>query len=580
MTYEAVADPTGSINTTSRGQDELLGVRARPSSASPLAPDQGLAGFDMPGAANAPQAMRFDAGRAPGGSPRASRSRRTDDAGRTQPLPADAPRRRATRPGTCSRRPTSCCRSRRDGLPRLPRAPARARPRARPRAGSTTRTPARLPAQHPAPARRAPRRARRTPSTRSAAGYDPAGLDATAAGGASVLCARCHASNALPGATSFDLGALTHVVHAAHASVIDPVTGISLDADEQPLRLLPLPSRLDDPLPARRDGSAVAADGTLAMQCQSCHGAHGRRSAPPTATGWLDEPSCQSCHTGTATHNNGQIRYTTVFDGTGGAPRGRRRRPSRPTPDTPAPGLSLYRFSTGHGGLAVRGLPRLDPRRVPELPRQRQPAERRAPGPRGHARRVHGLPRDACPTRRRRPPRHAPDRRGLGREHGDRVENGGQRAPAAPATAPTTAARELSDALGDRSFTGELGHRSFFRGARVTCYACHAGPGSDDATSNRAPAAESASATTPPGTPVSLALARERRRATGPSPGESSRSRPTAPSASAGAPRATSRSPASAGPTTSPGRPSTARSTRTSPRRPWWWAAPRRRLRT
>src|SRR5690606_17780773 len=63
VTYEGVADPDGAINTTSVGKtgfwdhvQAFFGVA--------LAPDQGLAGFDMPGAANAPKSMRWDA--APG----------------------------------------------------------------------------------------------------------------------------------------------------------------------------------------------------------------------------------------------------------------------------------------------------------------------------------------------------------------------------------------------------------------------------------------------------------------------------------------------------------------------------------
>src|SRR5262249_20943584 len=59
VTYEAVADPTGSLNSTSIGKtnfwqfvDALFGI-------SPAA-DVGIAGFAMPGAANAPQAMAFD----------------------------------------------------------------------------------------------------------------------------------------------------------------------------------------------------------------------------------------------------------------------------------------------------------------------------------------------------------------------------------------------------------------------------------------------------------------------------------------------------------------------------------------
>ena len=64
-------------------------------------------------------------------------------------------------------------------------------------------------------------------------------------------------------------------------------------------------------------------------------------------------------------HNNGQIRYTSAFD----APaRCASRRPTFATnANTPAAGLSLYRFSRRPRRPAVRGLPRLDPRRVPDL---------------------------------------------------------------------------------------------------------------------------------------------------------------------------------------------------------------------
>ncbi len=60
VTYQAVADATGSINSTSQGKGNfyqyapaLFGVA--------LSPDQGLAGFGMPGANNLPQTMAFDA---------------------------------------------------------------------------------------------------------------------------------------------------------------------------------------------------------------------------------------------------------------------------------------------------------------------------------------------------------------------------------------------------------------------------------------------------------------------------------------------------------------------------------------
>ena len=59
VTYEAVADPAGSINTTSRGKtnfwdyvEQLFGVAPKP--------DQGLAGARMPGRKNRPRRMRYD----------------------------------------------------------------------------------------------------------------------------------------------------------------------------------------------------------------------------------------------------------------------------------------------------------------------------------------------------------------------------------------------------------------------------------------------------------------------------------------------------------------------------------------
>ena len=59
-------------------------------------------------------------------------------------------------------------------------------------------------------------------------------------------------------------------------------------------------------------GSAVAADGGMAMQCQDCRGPMSAVGSP-TRTCWLDEPTCQNCHTGTATANDGQIRYTSAL---------------------------------------------------------------------------------------------------------------------------------------------------------------------------------------------------------------------------------------------------------------------------
>ena len=101
VTYEATADPDGSINTTLAGQDQLLGFRAGRSSAPPLPVDEGLTTVRMPGAANTPQPMTWDPARVVvhrrGHSAHAVRRR--DARAQQEHLPADAPHgtRRAAR---------------------------------------------------------------------------------------------------------------------------------------------------------------------------------------------------------------------------------------------------------------------------------------------------------------------------------------------------------------------------------------------------------------------------------------------------------------------------------------------------
>ena len=96
-------------------------------------------------------------------------------------------------------------------------------------------------------------------------------------------------------------------------------------------------------------GGAIAVDGSMEMQCQSCHG-NMSTVGSTNRVGWFMEPNCQNCHSGTATRNNGLIRYTSIFD-TNGASRLPVDTTFATTTNTPATGLSLYRFSFGHGGL-------------------------------------------------------------------------------------------------------------------------------------------------------------------------------------------------------------------------------------
>jgi hypothetical protein len=139
-------------------------------------------------------------------------------------------------------------------------------------------------------------------------------------------------------------------MHSLHANVTSPSNGLSLDSAVNRNACYQChPGSTTQCLRGAMGAAIDQKNGTLAMQCQSCHGSMSVVGAK-TRTGWLDEPNCQSCHSGTATQNSGQIRYTSVFTSTG-----EMRKPANTTfatnADTPMTGKSLYRFSKGHGGL-------------------------------------------------------------------------------------------------------------------------------------------------------------------------------------------------------------------------------------
>ena len=59
VTYEALTDPSGSINTTSVGKT-LFWQFVQVLYGAALVPDAGLAGYNMPSAGNVPQVMGYD----------------------------------------------------------------------------------------------------------------------------------------------------------------------------------------------------------------------------------------------------------------------------------------------------------------------------------------------------------------------------------------------------------------------------------------------------------------------------------------------------------------------------------------
>jgi len=183
----------------------------------------------------------------------------------------------------------------------------------------------------------------------AARGLNSNGLYAGATNGQPVLCAACHLSEALPNTGYPGIEALTRAIHIRHSGVIDPRNGLNLESEANRTTCYTCHPGSATRCLRGAMGKAIAADGTMEMQCQSCHGSMSAVAAA-NRTGWIDEPNCQSCHTGTATQNNGQIRYTSSFSSPG-VMRVAANTTFATTPNAPAPGASLYRFSQGHGGL-------------------------------------------------------------------------------------------------------------------------------------------------------------------------------------------------------------------------------------
>jgi hypothetical protein len=344
LTYEAVADPAGSINRSSKSKTNfwqyvfpLFGVT--------LAPDAGLAGQSMPGTANKPQPMKWDTAHSWFGA-EGIPILPYDDAGNKNYYPMMKVVARNSKGSVLAS--TSIV---------LPVSDEMDCSACHASGSTSTAAPQKGWVFDPNPTRdyklnilRLHDERRPVPSAMlTGAGYKAAGLEATAIAGSPVLCAKCHGSNALPGTGIQGVKPLTAAVHALHAGVIDPTNNQVLnDVANRSSCYRCHPGSTTKCLRGVM-GNATAPDGSMLMQCQSCHGTMSQVGSL-ARQGWFEEPNCQSCHTGTAVQNNGQIRYTSVFD-TSGQMRQAVNLTFATNPNTPASGLSLYRFSRGHGGL-------------------------------------------------------------------------------------------------------------------------------------------------------------------------------------------------------------------------------------
>ncbi|MCE9612948.1 MAG: PKD domain-containing protein [Lentisphaerae bacterium] len=506
MTYEAIADPSGSINRTSIDKVNFWTFVHDFFGANPP-PDQGLAGTWMPGVSNLPQPMAYDSTRhwyVGEGIPITP----YDDAGHKNYYPMF--RLRAFSNGTELAHadvvlPVSdemdcraCHQSGSDG-------------NAMPSAGWVWDV-------NPDKAyklnilRLHDENNTGDPTYDAAltnAGYRADGLYLTVRiDGKPILCARCHASNALPGTGLPNIPPLTAAIHDRHAKVLDPESGVPLqDASQRSACYRCHPGSTTRCLRGAM-GSAVASDGSMAMQCQDCHGSM-KAVGDAARMGWLEQPNCQACHTGSATHNNGALRYTSAFD-----TNGQLRLPVdtlfATTPDTPIPGTSLYRFSTGHGGLqceACHGSTHA------EYPSSHASDNIQSRALQGHA----GTLIECATCHSPVPTASAGGPHGMHPLGRPWVKTTGGPDHRSAADADLNACRRchgqdlrgtaLSRVHGYRTInTGDYGTKAWWPGYQVGCYTCHSGPSSEDSQADHAPSVATLSATTPANTPTNLWL--------------------------------------------------------------------------
>jgi len=176
-------------------------------------------------------------------------------------------------------------------------------------------------------------------------GYAPSLEASVVSNGKPILCDSCHNSNALAvwGIAGEDgVSSMTAAMHNRHA-------GVSLPGATETLNAIPTRESCFNCHPGQDTqclrgamGNPVDTAGDHLMECQSCHGTMetvGNRARE----GWFDMPTCQSCH-----HDG--IRETEAVNADGTFKSWADTRFASNS-DTPSAGWSLYRFSTGHGNV-------------------------------------------------------------------------------------------------------------------------------------------------------------------------------------------------------------------------------------
>jgi PKD repeat protein len=496
VTYQSVPDANNSINTTAIGKGNFYTYVGALYSATP-APDMGLAGWAMPGNSNVPQTMLFEVSNSPAadvatpvnwfraeGIPISP----YDDAGMKNPYPM----MRMIAWNTLNQ-PIA---TNDVVLPVSDEMDCRAchasgtQSAAQPAAGwvwdGLPERDYRLNILRLHDERQFSQHAAVYSSALAARALNPAGLyRSVTADGKPVLCAACHLSEALPNTGYSNIPPLTASVHSFHAHVLDPDLNVMLDNSSVRAACYRCHPGSTTRCLRGAMGGAVASDGSMEMQCQSCHGTMSQVGST-NRVGWFMEPNCQSCHSGTANSNAGQIRYTSVFTDTNGTVRVPVNQTFATLSNTPAPDLSLYRFSAGHGGLQCEACHGSTHAEFPSTHLNDNLRDLRL---QGHA----GMMSECTACHTNTPSATAGGPHGLHPigsswvgTHPNVVNSGGA-SQCQPCHGTDFRGTVLSRMQADRTINA-FGTKTLFRGAIIGCYTCHNGPGNDSGNTNAPPA--------------------------------------------------------------------------------------------
>ena len=297
--------------------------------------------------------------------------------------------------------------------------------------------------------------------------YDEKGLEATAMGGTPILCVACHKSNALPG-VGLELKAFTQSIHESHAKVTDPHSGMKLGDSENRNACYACHPGAETECLRGAMGDAKNSDGSSQMQCQSCHGTM-HAVADKNREGWFDEPNCQACH-----HDGKQEK--SAIDPATNTLRHVIDTRFATNMDTPVTGVSLYRFSTGHGELQCEACHGATHAIYPAHNADNLLSE----GVQGHSGTI-----GECASCHTTVPKTVdggphgmhPVGQSWVKDHEDAAEDNAAQCKACHGEDYRGSA--LSKTWTDRTFDVEDKSKTFTKGHQVSCYDCHDGPSGD-----------------------------------------------------------------------------------------------------